>query len=143
MKARANPYQEYQSNQIGTADPRQLIVMLYDGAIRFLSLAEGYIENYKTFDKANHNILRAQDILSELMVSLDFEKGGEIAQNLFNLYAWMKKELIEANLEKKKEPLTKVITMLADLKETWERLEVPANYNTQSMASASGFVAEG
>ena len=145
MKLRDNPYQEYQSNQIGTADPRELIVMLYDGAIRFLAKAETEVTNFRTYDKANYNILRSQDILSELMVSLDFERGGEIAQNLFNLYAWMKKELIQANVEKTDVPIKKVISMLRDLKDSWEKLDVPQNYKGDVLHSATstGFAAQG
>lgn len=142
MKFRDNPYQEYQSNQIGTADPRELIVMLYEGAIRFLSRAQKEVDDFRTYDQANAHILRGQDILSELMVSLDFEKGGEIAYNLFNLYAWMKKELIQANIEKKSEGIGKVISMLEELKESWEKMEVSAG-QASGNAAATGFVAQG
>ena len=103
MKTGINPYQQYKTNQVDTADPKQLIVMLYDGAVRFLETGIQYIENFKTYDKANENVLKAQDILTELMLSLDMEKGGEIAQNLFNLYSFMKKELLEANINKEKD----------------------------------------
>ena len=117
-----NPYNEYEKNEVITADRRQLVIMLYSGAINFLEMACTYIHSYKTYDKANSNILRAQDILTELMVSLDMEKGQEIAQNLLSLYTFMKKELIQANIEKKKDRLLPVIKMLSELKYAWEQI---------------------
>ena len=98
---------EYQANSVGTADQKQLIVMLYEGAIRFIQTAETNMASFKTYDKANANILRAQDILTELMVSLNIEQGGEIAQNLFNLYAYAKTQLLEANVQKKADTIAK------------------------------------
>ena len=70
---------EYQANSVGTADQKQLIIMLYEGVLRFVNAAESSMASFKTYDKANTNILRAQDIFTELMVSLNIEQGGEIA----------------------------------------------------------------
>ncbi len=124
MKATVNPYQQYQSNQVDTADPKQLIVMLYDGAIRFLEIAASGIEDFKNYDTVNENILKSQDIITELMLSLNMDEGGEIAQNLFNLYSFMKKELLDANIKKEKKPIQVVLTLLKELKEAWEKVEV-------------------
>lgn len=126
MKSMVNPYLEYQSNNVNTADARELVVMLYDGAIRFLEEGKQFMENFRTYDKANGKILRAQDILTELMVSLDLDQGGEIAQNLLNLYSFMKKQLLEANVKKDPSMIAPVIKMLRDLKETWEKLDADA-----------------
>ena len=139
-----NAHNEYQSNHVETADQKQLIVMLYDGAIKFLDKALLTIENYKKYDDANRNILRAQDIITELMVSLDMDRGGEIAENLLNLYSYMKKELLEANVKKEKKGVEQVIKMLRELKEAWEKMEVVSSASAQPSAPKSaGFVAQG
>lgn len=153
MRPSVNPYQEYQSNQVSTADPKQLIIMLYDGAIRFLEESLKYIDDFKTYDKANTNILRAQDIIAELMVSLDMDKGGEIADNLFNLYAYMKKELLNANIEKKNQPIKTVIKLMRELKGAWEEMDPSKASNnkaapkpnaaTQAASEYRGFAAQG
>ena len=139
-----NAHNEYRSNHVETADPKQLIIMLYDGALRFLDKALGTIEDYKQYDEANRNILRAQDIITELMVSLDMDRGGEIANNLMSLYSFMKKELLEANVNKEKKGVQQVIKMLTELKEAWEQMEATPRVPAQSSPSKSaGFVAQG
>lgn len=145
MRPSLNPYQEYQSNQINTADPKQLIIMLYDGAIRFLDTAASYMGDFRTYDKANNNLLRAQDILTELMVSLDMEKGGEIARNLLSLYIFMKKQLLEANLKKSAAEVHKVSAMLRDLRNAWEQADPTRGMvgNAKPAGLQGGFVAQG
>lgn len=114
---------EYQANSVGTADQKQLIIMLYEGVLRFVNAAEAGMSSFKTYDKANTNILRAQDIFTELMVSLNIEQGGEIAQNLMNLYAYCKSQLLEANLQKKTEYLKPVKKVVSELLEAWKQIE--------------------
>ncbi|MCS6985164.1 MAG: flagellar export chaperone FliS [Leptospiraceae bacterium] len=123
MRPGVNPYLEYQANQVSTADPRQLIVMLYEGAIRFLEASAENMKSFRTYDKANNNMLRAQDIITELMVSLDMERGGEIAKNLLSLYIFMKKQLLEANMKKSPEMVHQVIKLLRELKSAWEQID--------------------
>ena len=138
---------EYQANSVGTADQKQLIVMLYEGVLRFTSAAETNMASFKTYDQANNNILRAQDIFTELMLSLNLEQGGEIAQNLFNLYAYCKAQLLEANVQKKAELLKPVKKITAELLEAWKQIEqAPTARNVASGKPANykgGFKAEG
>jgi flagellar secretion chaperone FliS len=137
---------EYQANSVGTADQKQLIIMLYEGVLRFIALAEGQMASFKTYDQANTNILRAQDILTELMVSLNLEIGGEIGQNLFNLYAYCKSQLLEANLQKKAEFLKPVKKIVTELLEAWKQIEGPTAPKTAAKPAADykgGFKAEG
>ena len=138
-----NPYSEYEKNEVITADAKKLVVMLYAGAIKFLESARLYIHSYKTYDKANENILRAQDIISELMVSLDLEQGKEIAHNLLSLYNFMKKELITANIEKKEDRLLVVIKLLTDLKDSWEKLDLTSQRKDQEVPRKTGFSFQG
>lgn len=138
---------EYQANSVGTADQKQLIIMLYEGALRFVNTAEGQMGSFKTYDKANSNILRAQDIFTELMVSLNLEQGGEIAQNLFNLYAYCKTQLLEANLQKKAELMKPVKKVLSELLEAWKQIEQPSAVKAAAASKPAdykgGFKAEG
>ncbi|MBV6494348.1 MAG: Flagellar secretion chaperone FliS [Turneriella sp.] len=136
---------EYQANSVGTADQKQLIIMLYEGAERFIKEAENQMASFKTYDKANAAILRAQDIFTELMVSLNLDEGGEIAQNLFNLYAYAKTQLLEANVEKKAEKLAPVKKILKDLLEAWKQIDQQAALKTKAKPSdyKGGFKAEG
>jgi len=138
-------HNEYHMNQIETADPKQLVVMLYDGAIRFLEKAAAEIEDFKKYDNVNTNILKSQDIITELMLSLDMEQGGEIANNLLSLYAFMKKELLDANMKKEKSGILQVIKMLEDLKDAWEKMEPGPEVKKEAPAERpkGGFVAQG
>lgn len=119
--AKANNFDAYKDTEIQTADQGKLIVMLYEGAIRFLKLAEQHMD-HRTYDIVNTNIVKAQEIVTELMLSLNMEEGGEIAHNLFNLYAYMKKRLLEANMQKELAPVQEVIKLLEQLKGAWEEV---------------------
>lgn len=141
MRISNNPYKEYQNNSVETADQQQLIIMLYEGAIRFLEESITYLDSYKTYDKANTQILKAQDIVTELMVSLDMEQGGEIAQNLMNLYVFMKKLLIEANMEKNSKKIYLVMGYLQDLLDAWKQID--KSTATSSSYSGDGFAIQG
>jgi flagellar protein FliS len=112
--------QAYREIQIKTANQIRLIVMLYDGAIRHINLAlEAFSEGHKRFDEINNHLVAAQDILSELMASLDFERGGTLAKNLFSLYSFMNRLLLDGNVRKDLEAIRKVKDLLADLREAW------------------------
>lgn len=119
--SRQSGIQAYKSTEINTANQGRLIVMLYDGAIRFLNIS---IENMnpRTYDIVNTNIIKAQDIITELMLALNMEDGGEIAQNLFNIYAYLKKRLLEANMNKDIEIIKEVIKLMDDLRGAWEEI---------------------
>ena len=122
MKAN-DPVQVYKETQIKTANQIRLIVMLYDGAIRHLNLAlDSFSEGHRRYDAINNHIIAAQDILSELTASLDFEKGGLLAKNLFSLYSFMNRQLMEANLKKDPGPLQTVKKHLSELREAWEEI---------------------
>lgn len=115
--------QAYKETQIKTANQIHLIVMLYDGAIRHLNLAlDSFTEGHRRYDAINNHIIAAQDILSELTASLDFEKGGQLAKNLFSLYGFMNRQLLEANFKKEAGPVRDVKKLLSDLREAWVEL---------------------
>ncbi|MCD6363809.1 MAG: flagellar export chaperone FliS [Synergistetes bacterium] len=111
-------YEQYRQMQIQTAKPEQLLLMLYDGAINFLKKAKVAIEE-KNIEEAHTSLIRAQDILAELMSSLNMDVG-EIALNLFRLYEYMHYRLVEANVRKDIEPIDEVLGLFQGLKEAWE-----------------------
>jgi flagellar secretion chaperone FliS len=117
------PVNAYKEIQIKTANQIRLIVMLYDGAIRHLNLAlDAVAEGHRRYDEVNNHIIAAQDILSELTASLDFEKGGVLAKNLFSLYSFMNRRLLEANLNKDAAPIAEVKKHLGELRESWDEI---------------------
>jgi flagellar secretion chaperone FliS len=115
-----NPYlKQYQQTQVQTSSPEMLLIMLYDGAIQFLNKAKVGIEN-KDIEEIHNNILGAQRILTEFMSTLDMKIGGEVAQNLYNLYDYLHYRLVLANLKKDVSMVDEVLVHLKDLKQTWE-----------------------
>lgn len=112
-----NPYQQYQENQIMTAPPERLVLMLYEGALKFLRLAKKAVEE-KSYADANNYIIRVEDIIMELNMSLDM--NFEISKSLRNLYNFIYEKLIEANIKKDLSKLEEVEGFLAGLKEAWQ-----------------------
>ncbi|MDX9916867.1 MAG: flagellar export chaperone FliS [Gudongella sp.] len=117
----ANAYSEYKNNEIMSASKNKLVLMLYDGAIKFLKLSEIAIRENR-IEKANLNITKAQDIISEFMATLNFDEGGVIADNLYQLYEYMHHTLVRANIEKDVSKVTEVRGYLEELRETWAQL---------------------
>ena len=114
-----NPYlKQYQQTQMNTAPKEQILLMLYDGAVRFLHQAKaGFAE--KNIEKIHNNIVRVQKIITEFEASLDMENGGEFAKNLYGLYEFMSGQLTQANIKKKEECLDIVIKHMSELRDTW------------------------
>ena len=117
----ASRYKKYNQTKVSTANPGTLLIMLYDGAIKFLKFSVIAI-NEKDNERANNNIIRAEAIIIELMTSLKMDIGGEIAKNLYLVYDFMYHELVEANMKKDKEKIERIISMLQTMKETWQEV---------------------
>ena len=95
--------------------------MLYQGCIKFLRLGKKSIKE-DDIQGANNYIIRSQDIIRELMNTLDREKGGEIATNLYSLYDFMNRQLIEANVNKDVEKIEVVEDMMMELLDSWKQI---------------------
>jgi len=93
-----NPYSQYQKTQVTTASREKVLLMLYEGAIRFTKLAHSALKQKKIAEKGKY-ISKATAILSELMATLDFKAGGQLAIDLENLYVFMIDKLIEGNIQ--------------------------------------------
>ncbi len=113
-----NPYQQYKATQVQTATTGDLILLLYDGAIRFLSRARLAIEEGR-LDAASDDLVRGQNIVLELHTGLDYEQGGKLAQNLSALYVFMYQALLRANLKKDVQEIQTVIRMLDQVRGAW------------------------
>ncbi len=127
-----NPYNQYKQTQITTANQGKLIVMLYDGAIKFLTIALDNIEP-KKYDVVNTNIIKAQDIITELLLSLNMDEGGEISRNLFSLYMYFKKQLLEANIKKDPQTITHILKLLRDLRDAWDQISANETRSDKNM----------
>ncbi len=111
----------YQENAVDTQSRGRLIVMLYDGAIKFLRQAQQCIAS-NDIPGRNRSINKARDIIFELNTSLNMEQGGRIAQNLRSLYNFIWRYLGDANLKNDPRMLDKVIGMLDDLAGAWRKI---------------------
>lgn len=110
--------QAYTQSAVMSASPEQLVVMLYDGAIRFLHQAEVALEHGNR-EIAREKLLRAEDIINELNGSLDTEGGGQIAGSLRSLYLWMKRQIMEALIHQDPAPLKDCLAQLQELRTAW------------------------
>ena len=118
MQAYADTYLEA---KIQTASPGELILLLYEGAIRFSRLAIKWLEQ-RDIEKSHRYILKIQDIITELNITLDMKSGGDIAKNLRMLYNFINSHLIKANIEKKPCYVKEVLDILMDLYEAWKTI---------------------
>lgn len=117
-----NPWQSYRQVATHTASPGQLVLMLYEGAIRFLEHARGGFAIEDPVDSVaavNNNILRAQEIIRELDFSLNLKEGGELALQLRRLYDYFDRTLTEANQRKEVKGVHEVITRITTLRDAW------------------------
>ena len=109
---------QYRKAQVATVDRGRLIVLLYEGAISFLTKAQACLQE-GDIPGASNFINRAQDIIDELNASLNMEQGGDIASNLRRLYLFMGDQLVKAKIKADTEPIKDVVRMLTTLNEAW------------------------
>ena len=121
MAAYAAP-QNYQQNAVLTATPGKLVVMLYDGAGRFLRQAAAAMRDDQ-LQRSYTTLQRAQAIINELLVTLDHERGGEIASSLQGLYIFCNRHLVEARSEGDPDKIDTVVELLGELRDAWAQIE--------------------
>ena len=141
--AYTNAVTAYRETKIKTASQGQLIIMLYDQAIKNLNSGIELLElntrgkkDPGRIEKINKAILKTQEIITELSVSLDFDQGGEIAKNLFSLYTWFNQELLEGNIKQDLSRLVSVRNMINELRSAWS--EIIARNASESVGKAVG-----
>lgn len=111
-----NPYQQYAQNQVTTATPEELTHLLYKGAVKFITLAIKAVEG-NNLEEAHTNIVKAQNIYRELLVTLD--EKYPISKNLASLYEYIIERLVQANVKKDKEELNQALGMSKEFVEVW------------------------
>lgn len=116
----SNGYNVYKNNTVNYASKEQLLLMLVEGAVKFCKMARQAIVD-KDVKKAHDALIRTQDIFTELMVSLD-TTAGEWAVQLFDVYAFIKEKLFEANMSKDLEIIDEILPLVEDINETWREV---------------------
>jgi flagellar protein FliS len=119
----SDPYSQYQENQFRTATPGKLLLMTYDAAIRFARLAVDKMREGK-LDEQSANIIRVQNILIELICTLDVKADLQLAANLDSLYTYMFDRLTQANIRRDTAALQESIEMLTELRSAWAEAEL-------------------
>lgn len=113
---------QYRKTAVTTASPLKLVIMLYDGALRFIEQGRVAMEAKNTYQQ-HESLVKAQRIISELTACLDMKQGGIISENLFALYTFCYNELVEANLADNPEKLATASKVLEDLRSSWISIE--------------------
>lgn len=113
-----NARNQYLKTQVETASKEQLVVMLFDGILRFTEVARKAIEDKKIEEK-HRALMRAQAIIMELLCTVDKEKGGDVAKNLISLHAYAFNALVACNLKEDTSKIDEVQNMYRQLKEGW------------------------
>ena len=111
----------YRQQSILTATPGQLVVMLYDGCLRFLHQAAHAMRG-GDMAETNARLIRAEAIIDELHATLDMEKGGVVASRLQGIYVFCSKHLLEARRNREPENIEKVSELLAELRDAWAQI---------------------
>jgi flagellar protein FliS len=124
----------YKENQIATADPGTILLMLYEGAIDSLKRAKDHLATGNMAEKGKY-ILRAHDIITQFIASLDYAVGGDLARNLEGLYRFMLDQILLANVENDSRRLEQVISLLSTLKDGWESAVVAQRKNAAQGAA--------
>jgi flagellar protein FliS len=116
-----NGIQSYRKTNITTSDPMRLVIMCYEGAIDSLKLAKEKIKE-KDYEKKGKTIKKAQDIIEELLCSINLEKGGAIASNLSSLYNYMLRRILHGDVNRDMRAIDEVIWMLNELLFAWQEV---------------------
>lgn len=114
-----NPYQTYQQNSVMTASPQELTLMLYNGCLKFIRLSKKAMTE-KNYEVKNTNIIKAQNIIQELRITLNQEI--EISNNMTQLYEYMYTRLVDANMKNNLETLEEVEGYVVELRDTWKQV---------------------
>ena len=146
-----NGHDAYLESRVLSADPIELVHMLYQACIESVRNARVHLSERRIMERSQA-INRACEITFELSAALDFERGGDFSQRLAALYDYMRRQLIEANLKQADAPLAEVLGLLTTLAEAWEAIrpaepapepaaEAPGSWAQPAMAETSGYTA--
>lgn len=113
----ANAYNAYKTNSINYASKDQLLIMLLDGAVKFSKIARQAILD-KDIKKSHENLIKTQNIFTELMITLD-QNAGKWSMDMYRIYDFIKQQLFEANIKKDVKVLDEVMPLIEEVRNTW------------------------
>ncbi|WP_346895295.1 flagellar export chaperone FliS [Clostridium sp. UBA7503] len=116
--AGANAYNAYKNNSVNYASKEQLLLMLLDGAVKFAKMARQAILD-KDIVRSHENLVKTQDIFTELMITLD-QNAGEWAVNMYKIYEFIKERLFQANIKKDVIIIDEVMPLIEEVRDTWQ-----------------------
>lgn len=116
--AGANAYNAYKSNSVNYASKEQLLLMLLDGAVKFAKMARQAILD-KDVKSSHENLVKTQDIFTELMITLD-QNAGEWAVNMYKIYEFIKERLFQANIKKDVKIIDEIMPLIEEVRNTWQ-----------------------
>jgi len=131
-----NPYQQYRQQQVNTATPDRLLIMLYDGALRFCQQAKTALEQ-KQMELAHVNLTKAQNIIVEFMTTLNM--NYEISRNLYALYDYLYNRLVEANIKKDAAIVEEASGFLTELRKTWAEAAIKMKTESGPLSGGAAF----
>lgn len=117
----SNGYNSYRTYSVNYASKEQLLLMLVDGAVKFSKIAKQAILD-KDIQKAHENIVKTENIFTELRASLDLN-AGEWAKNMFDVYGFINEKLLEANIKKNADIMNEVIPLIEEIRDIWYEAE--------------------
>ncbi|WP_042275383.1 flagellar export chaperone FliS [[Clostridium] dakarense] len=117
----ANPYNIYKQNSVNTASQEQLLLMLVDGAVKYTKIARLAILE-KNMERAHKELVRVQDIFLELMITMD-KSTGSYMEDLYNVYEFIKNELIKANIKKDIKTIDNVLPLIEEIRDMWHEAD--------------------
>ena len=126
-----NGIQSYRKTDISTSDPVKLVIMCYEGAIDSLKLAKEKVKE-KDYERKTKAIIKAQEIIDELLCSLDLERGSTIASNLSGLYNYMLRRIVYGDVNKDMSAIDEVIGMLNELLSAWREVALKPESEVQT-----------
>ena len=125
-----NGIKSYRRTNVITADPGKLVIMCYEGAIDNLTIAKRMLIEKKYEEKCKA-LKKTQDIISELLCSLDFQKGGPVARNLESLYNYMTRKIVLADVNQDVSAIDEVLGMLGELLSAWKEVVAKPDRDVQ------------
>lgn len=140
--AYARHAEAYRKQAVLTASPGQLVLMLYDGILRFLMQAQdahSEEESARRIERIHTSLEKACNIILELQSNLDLDRGGDYAENLDRLYDYYHRRLVEANLRKDMEPVVEVEGLVRQLRDAWAEMLLSADLGDSSQPRAAGY----
>ena len=114
-------YNAYKANSVNFASKEQLLLMLVDGAVKFAKIGRQAIAD-KDIQKAHNNIIKTEDIFTELRATLDIS-AGQWAEDMFEIYGFINQKLFEANIKKSVEIMDEILPLIEEIRDIWYEAE--------------------